>query len=273
MSNYGTTYNISQTGDLYTLDAGGAKAGLAQYNSTRGTTVNSPVNYRFLKLFHGFDSEFFFFIKNQDRKPIMLQGIVINANVINRSTTSAVVSKKCVITDYELGSIKLTLTSAETSLMEPGLYDIVFSYTNNLGLTLPLFCDLNMRPNYTLEVSNSAGAVPLVTQSTTTFTSNNGEYVSDPLPGPGYFDKFNSMITIAVYATGYTGEFHIDGTLFDNPTESDWFNIIIGTSTQEYYPYIDFTGVDPWTFRSNIKFIRARFTQTSGTLDKLVVRV
>jgi hypothetical protein len=81
------------------------------------------------------------------------------------------------------------------------------------------------------------------------------------------------MVTIAVYTTNYTGEFYIQGTLFDNPTESDWFNIILGTNTEEFYPYIDHTGIDPWTFRTNIKFVRAQFTQTSGTLDKLIVRV
>lgn len=273
MSNYGTTYNISQTGDLYTLDGASAKVGLAQYNSTRGTTVNSPVNYRFLKLFQGFDNEFFFFIKNQDRKPIMLQGIVINASVIDRLTRNTVLNKHCIVTDYDLGSIKLVLTSAETASMETGHFDVVFSYTNSQGLTLPLYCDLNMRPNYTLEVSDQAGAVPLTTQDTEEFISNNGMYTSGILPGPGYYDKLHTMVTIAVYATNYTGDFYIQGTLFDNPTESDWFNIILGTNTEEQYPYSNFTGIDPWTFRTNIRFIRAQFTQDSGTLDKLVVRV
>jgi hypothetical protein len=273
MSNYGTTYNISQTGDLYTLDGASNKVGLAQYNSTRGTTVNSPVNYRFLKLFQGFDTELFFFVKNQDRKPIMLQGVVVNASVINRATRSVVINKRCVITDYDLSSIKLILTSAESAGMETGHYDVVFSYTNSQGLTLPLYCDLNMRPNYTLEVSDQAGAVPLVTQSTQEFISNNDVYTSGILPGPGYYDKLHSMVTIAVYATDYTGEFHIQGTLFDNPTEADWFDIVLGTSTETFYPYANFTGIDPWTFRTNIRFVRARFTQESGTLDKLVVRV
>ena len=273
MSNYGTAYNISQTGNLYTLEAAGAKAGLAQYNSTRGTTVNSPINYRFLKLFHGFDNEFFFFIKNQDRKPIMLQGMVVNASIINRSTKSSVINKQCTITDYELGSIKLVVTSSESATMEAGLFDIVFSYTNSLGLTMPMFCDLNMRPNYTLEVTDTGGAIPLATQATTTFIENSGMFTSSVLPGPGYYAKANSMITIAVYASNYTGNFYIQGTLTDAPVESDWFNIILGSYTDDYYPYINFDGIDPWTFRSNIKLIRGKFTQTSGTLDKLVVRV
>jgi len=49
MSNFGTTYGISQTGDLFTLESSGTTTGLAKYRSTRGTTVNSPMNYRNLK--------------------------------------------------------------------------------------------------------------------------------------------------------------------------------------------------------------------------------
>jgi hypothetical protein len=273
MSNYGTTYNISQIGDLYAIDGGSNKVGLSKYNSTRGTTVNSPVNYRFLKLFQGFDNELFFFVKNQDRKPIMLQGVVINASVISRSTRAVLVNKKCIITDYEQSSIKLVITSAESAGMDNGHYDVVFSYTNSHGLTLPLYCDQNMRPNYTLEVSDAAGPVPLVTQSTEEFLTNNNIYTSGMLPGPGYYDKLHTMVTIAVYATDYTGDFYIQGTLFDNPTETDWFDIVLGTNTETQYPYYNFTGIDPWTFRTNIRWVRARFTQTSGTLDKLVVRV
>lgn len=273
MSNYGTTYNISQTGDLYTLDNSTVKSGLAKYKSSRGTTVNSPLNYRYLKLFRGYDNEYYFFVKNQSRKPIMLQGMTINVSLIDRQTQSIVVAKKCIIEDFDDGKIKVVLTASETSHLSQQLMDLVFTYTNNLGLTMPLFCDLNMRPNYTIEVNEDAIPSIMQTANTTTFLENNGIYYSDRLPGPGYFDKRNSMVTIAVYATAYNGNFYIEGTLSDSPQESDWFNIILGTYTQEYFPYENFTGVDPWTFRTNIKYLRAKFTQESGTLDKVVIRV
>ena len=81
------------------------------------------------------------------------------------------------------------------------------------------------------------------------------------------------MVTLAVYSTNYTGNFFIQGSLEENPAETDWFNIILGTYTEEHYPYINQTGIDPWTFRTNIKYLRARFTQTQGTLDKVIIRV
>ena len=277
MSNYGSTYNINQVGDLYTLEDHGSSPGLGKYASAKGTSVNSPLNYRFLKLFRGFDSQFFFFVKNQDRKPIMLQGVSVNASFIDRTDRSTVVSKKAIITDYDQGSIKVILTVGESSLFSQGLYDLVFSYTNDVGLVLPLYCDVNMRPNFTVECSEEGDALPLTTQINNTFTTKVINtvtyYYSSALKATGYFNKPNGLVTLAVYGTGYTGNFYVEGALSENPTEGDWFNITLGSYTDPFYPYIAHTGIDPWTFRTNVNYIRTKHTQPTGTLDKIVVRV
>ena len=277
MSNYGSTYNINQVGDLYTLQDHGSAPGLGKYSSAKGTSVNSPVNYRFLKLFRGFDTEFFFFIKNQDRKPIMLHGTTMNVSLIDRNDRSTVVSKKAIITDYEAGSVKVVITSGESSLFSQGFYDLVFSYTTDQGLVVPMFADLNMRPNYTVEVTEDGDALPLTTQINTSFTTSvvntTTYYYSSAMKATGYYNKPNGLITLAVYSTGYTGNFWVQGSLNDNPGESDWFNITLGSYTEEFYPYTNHTGIDPWTFRTNVKLIRTKHTSPTGTLDKVVIRV
>lgn len=277
MSNYATTYNINQQGDLYAIDATSNKAGLGNYASATGTTINSPVNYRFLKLFTGLDNEFLFYIKNIDRKPIQLQGQTITANIVNRENNAKLLSKKCQIVDYDEGKIKLVVTAGEMIAVQNGFLDLVFTYVNAQGLNLPLFVDQNLRPNYTIEVSDQTQNIPLLSAETTTFTSQvigtDTFYFSSHLPGPGVFNKVNGMVTLAVYTTNYTGDFYIQGSLEENPTENDWFNIILGTYTMEHYPYINRTGIDPWTFRTNIKYLRTKFTQTQGTLDKVIIRV
>ena len=277
MSNYGSTYNINQVGDLFTLQDHGSSPGLGKYASAKGTSVNSPLNYRFLKLFRGFDSQFFFFIKNQDRKPIMLQGVTVNASFINRNDRSTVVSKKAIITDYTQGAIKVILTVGESALFSQGLYDLVFSYTNDLGLVLPLFCDTNMRPNYTVECSEEGDALPLTTQTNKIFTgateNNVTYYYSSMFKATGYFNKPNGLITLAVYATGYTGNFYVQGALSENPTENDWFDITLGSYTEVFFPYNSYTGIDPWTFRTNVNYIRTKHTAPTGTVDQVIVRV
>jgi len=277
MSNYGTTYNINQTGELYALEDHGSAPGLGKYASAKGTAVNSPVNYRFLKLFRGFDNEFFFFVKNQDRKPIMLHGTTMQVSLIDRGDRSTVISKKAIITDYDAGSVKVVITSGESGLFSQGLYDLVFSYTTDQGLVVPMYCDLNMRPNYTVECSEEGDALPLTTQINDSFTTQvintDTYYYSSALRATGYYNKPNGLITIAVYGTGYTGNFWVQGALSENPLESDWFDITLGTYTQPFYPYNGHTGIDPWTFRTNVKYIRTKHTQPTGTLDKVIVRV
>lgn len=273
MSNYGSSYNISQSGDLYAVQANSNKIGLGKYSSARSTTVNSPLNYKHLKLFSGLDNELYFFVKNQDRKPISLHGMTILANLVNRETGAKIVSKKCQIIDYDQAQIKLIITAGEISTVKNGYFDLVFTYVNELGLNMALYCDTNMRPNHTVEVSDQASNIPLTTAETNVFLSNGDYNYSNLLPSSGYFNKPNSIVTIAMYATDYTGHFYIQGAIADNPTESDWFNIILGTYTEEFYPYIDFTGVDPWTFRTNVKYVRAKWNAEQGTVDKVVVRV
>jgi hypothetical protein len=207
----------------------------------------------------------------------MLQGVTVNASFIDRTDRSTVVSKKAITTDYETGSIKVILTVGESALFSQGLYDLVFSYTNDKGLVLPLFCDLNMRPNFTVECSEEGDALPLNTQIADSFTSKvigaDTYYFSSAIKATGYYNKPNGLITIAVYGTGYTGNFTVQGALSENPTESDWFDITLGSYTQTFYPYNGHTGIDPWTFRTNVQYIRTKHTQPAGTLDKIVVRV
>ena len=275
MSNYSTSYNISQSGDLYTLEDHGTSAGLAQYSSTRGTTVNAPMNQRQLKLFRNFDNEYFFFIKNQDRKPILLQGIQIQASIVDRERGNVVLTTKAITIDPELGSCKVIIRMGDTANMDDGYYDMVLSYTNSFGLNLPLYTDLNMRPNFTLEVTNEGHAQPIATQHLTQFTSPSGDgyLYSQRIAGPAYFGKKGGLITFGVYATNYTGKFWMQGTTAEQPEEGDWFNTDLGMVT-DYYQFATFTGIDPFNITSNLKYLRIKFEDTgNGSLDKVVVRV
>lgn len=275
MSNYSTSYNISQSGDLYTLQDHGTTAGLAQYTSTRGTTVNAPVNYRQLKLFRNFDNEYFFFVKNQDRKPIFLSGIQLNAHIVNRENQTIVFTNKCITLDPELGSCKLIVEARETVNLDNGYYDLVLSYTDNLGLTKPLYTDLNMRPNFTLEVNADATAQPIQTQILTEFYDNNqdGFLYSQRIAGPSYFNKKGGLVTFAPYCTGYTGKFYMQGTTAEQPEDGDWFDLDIGMVTM-FYQFVNFTGIDPFNVTSNLKYLRVKFEDSGiGSVDKVVIRV
>lgn len=276
MSNYSTSYNISQSGDLYALRDHGTKTGLAQYSSTRGTTVNAPMNYRQLKLFRNYDNEYFFFIKNQDRKPIFLQGMQIQASVVDRERGTVIFTNKCITIDPELGSCKLIIEAGDTANIDDGYYDLVLSYTDNFGLHKPLFTDLNMRPHFTLEATNEGHAQPIPTQIVNQWFDphSDGYTYSQRYAGPAYYGKKGGLISFAVYATEFTGKFFMQGTTAEQPDHDDWFDLDLGQMTF-YYQFVNFTGVEPFNMECNLKYVRFKYVNegTFGTLDKVALRV
>jgi len=273
MSNYSTSYNINQTGDLYILKDHGTATGSSQYNSTRGTTVNAPVNFNRLKLFKGLDNELYFFIKDQDRKPIKLFNMDINASLVYRESNSTILSTKCTITDYELGSVKLVVRASHLSNIDIGLCDLVLTYTNELGLVLPMFVDQNMRPNFTVEISDDAHAVPLTSQTITEFIAEGVFNYSSIIVGPSYYNKPNGLVTFGVYCTNYTGDFYMQGTTSSSPGAEDWFDLDL-TPFDDFNTFNIFTGIEPFSIQSNLSYLRAKFDNTySGSVDKIVIRV
>ena len=75
---------------------------------------------------------------------------------------------------------------------------------------------------------------------------------------------------MAVYATGYSGNFYPQGSLSDYPDTTDWFNIELGA-----IPDLSstFTGVEP-SIPSNVKWLRTVHLNTrTGTVDKALFRL
>ena len=275
MSNYGSSYNINQAGDIYAIDTRTNRGELSKYTSSRATTINAPVNYRKMIIYRGYDSEFFFFVKSQNGKPLDLRGLSVQASLVNRDNMSKILSEYCQVVDYDTSMIRLVIRADKVSNIETGDVDILLHYTDSNGLTKPFFSDLNMRPAFTAEVSDSAGYIPLNTQVFQNFTPdvNAGFNVSGAILGPAYFEKPHGLITIGVYTTGYTGNFFLQGTTSPQPADDDWFNLELGIQYY-YHRFTNHTGIEPFSIKSNLNYLRIKYSTTeSGTVDKIVVRV
>ena len=274
MSNYSTSYNVTQGGDLFAIQDQGNSPGTSRYGASKGTTVQSPLNYRKLMAFKHIDNEFFFFIKNQDRKVFKIHGMEFYATFVERGSKGRLFSKKCQTIDPDQGSVRLIVNPGEIAFAEVGNYDVVLTYKDGRGLTLPLYADVNYRPNLICEISEAAHAVPLTTATVDTFQldSSLDLQVSERTEGPHYYYKRRGLITLAVYATGYTGNFFLQGSLSDYPDTTDWFNIELGAILDHHY-FNSFTGVEPFSIRSNVKWLRTRHDTGTGTVDKVVFRL
>ncbi len=275
MSNYSTSYSVTQGGDLFAIQDNANSPGTSRYGASKGTTVQSPLNYRKLNAFKHIDNEFFFFVKNQDRKIFQLHGMEFYATFVERQNKGRLFSKKCQTIDPELGSLRLIVNPGDIAHAETGNYDVVLTYKDGRGLNLPLYADVNYRPNLICEISEAAHAVPLTTAQVDTFLldSNVNSYISERTEGPHYYHKRNGLITLAVYATGYSGNFYLQGSLSDYPDTTDWFNIELG-AILDHHLFTTFTGVEPFSIRSNVKWLRTVHSNSGiGTVDKVVFRL
>jgi hypothetical protein len=272
-SNYSSSYYINQAGDLYAVTGSNLTTGMGNYSSSSGTAINSPVNFDKKKLFLGYDNRYMFYIKTVDRKPFPLEGVTVNASLIYRETGSTIINKKCEILDYKESQIQFVIKAPDVNNLPTGLCDIVLSYTDNFGNTYPLYSDMNLRPSHTVEVTDSAGFIPKTSQTITNFNHIDGWGYSTVILGPAYYYKPNGYITVGVYCTNYTGDLFLQGTTSANPYDEDWFNLELGTQYY-YHNFENFSGIEPFSFQSNLQYIRAKYqVDNVGTLDKIVVRV
>lgn len=97
-----------------------------------------------------------------------------------------------------------------------------------------------------------------MTRKTSTLMGNSGvnlNVTGSPVPGDSYYGYTDGLHTVAVYGQNLSGRVRIQGTLATNPTESDWFNILL--NGLPYKDYQSFTGVEGFTFTANLVFLRA----------------
>ena len=92
-------------------------------------------------------------------------------------------------------------------------------------------------------------------------TGTNLDVIGGPVPGDSYYGYTDGVHTVAIYGTNFTGRVKIQGTLATNPTDDDWFDILL--SGLPYKDYNSYTGVEGFTFVANLVFIRATVDRTS----------
>tara|TARA_B100000212_G_scaffold82455_1_gene59377 strand:+ start:2046 stop:2417 length:372 start_codon:yes stop_codon:yes gene_type:complete len=100
----------------------------------------------------------------------------------------------------------------------------------------------------------------------------------DAVPGDSYYGFTDGIHTVAIYGQDLSGRVKIQGTLEQNPTEDDWFDILF--SGLPFRDYTNFTGVEGFTFVANLVYLRASLDrsalgltnlQTSGYVEKILL--
>jgi hypothetical protein len=260
----GTAYNYNQRGQIV-------------LPNRTGTTYHQPQNHKPFIVYTGIDHDIEFFVTDNDRKPVSLNGKTFVAKIVDRNSRAVRVTKTLVSINSSVGNVVMRLDQASTSSLEPGLYDLTITYTDSLGRTFGLYSDQNSRLSYVLEVKATPNVEVKQSNETLEFTDNgNNEFYTSRFPGTAQSYNTDGTNTIAVYTNNFTGTLYLQGTLEINPTEQDWFSIQLDPeSANDEWVFTNSNGVIPFTWDGMFMWIRLYYTpdpSNTGTLDKILYR-
>ncbi len=247
------------------------------YINDNSKTINLPMNNRPVKIYKSTDSLISFRIKDQDRKPMNLNGFDLTANLTKTQDKTSTISKPLLLTDEYNGAAQLSLAEKDIRQLESGLYYLTVTVKDADDIVRPLYSDYNQRVSGTVEILDTE--LPTLIDSTTlsTFTElgGTGKFFTSVVEGDARKHDKTGLHTFAVYATDFTGKLYAEGTLdLIGNDSSDWFTLDLSLANP-YALFTAFSGVDAFNFSGNIAWIRFYYEEDSantGTIDKILYR-
>lgn len=108
-------------------------------------------------------------------------------------------------------------------------------------------------------------------------------YTGDRARGDGFYGYSDGLHTVSFHVSNFTGRIWLQATLLENPTEDDWFNLALTTST-EYLQLNASSTTQGATFTGNFVYVRAVVDRTylvdqnydpavHGVVDKVVLMI
>jgi len=133
----GTAYNYNQLSEIL-------------LPNREGTTYYGPQNHKPLIVYAGLDCDLEFFIKTPDRKPVNLTNKTFVAKIVDRTSSTVILTKTLAVVDYNSGNVVMKILQGDTTNFSAGLYDLVITYTDMQGRTFGLSSDQNSRISFVL---------------------------------------------------------------------------------------------------------------------------
>jgi len=247
-----TTYLYNQNIDVVTVD------------TTIGTDMSQFYTPN-VKVYRGINNDIRVNLKNRDQKPVSIIDKTVTMIIIDKETSTSLISRTATEVDPGKGIGKITLTEADMLSLDAKFYTYAFKVVDGEDNTQIGYSDDTYGANGVLELVE--GVYPTFKQSTKEEfgAGNTGSVI--------YLDQNinrNSALHTAVvsFSSAFTGTLVIEGTL--NPTtgsvdESDFITIDTKTYTaQSDNVTFNWNGV-----YSAIRFVR---TTTTGTLSQVLYR-
>jgi len=245
---------------------------------------NKSMNKKEFVAHKGMDNKFNICLRDQDRNKQNIYNQQIRADVIKYSSNERVLTKYTT-PGLEQGQAELLIAEADLNTLSPGQYKISFKFLEDDGTTTPVFSDYNGGVLCTLMVKEDANPSPVPTQIANVWTqtknTNNGDpanvYSSGNFVGNKTYNFNNANHTVGIYATNFTGNVFVEGSLgIEAPSSDDanWASIAV-LNNLDRIPLANDSGPIYYNFTGNFNYLRFKYSPgsgNSGSFDKILLR-
>jgi hypothetical protein len=232
--------------------------------------VNWPMTIYDTKLYKGVTNTIDFVIRNNERRPINLVGLTLQATIQDQLTGEVVLTKNVEVTVAIQGKARLVLDPGEIEDLTAGYYNYSIQNTNVNGISQLFYTDINQSGMGAFELFDGVlrtmlpATEVLAAQFTQTPIGNNDDvmFVTGSFPGDAQTQRANGMHTVAVYQTRFLGKFFIQASLSNNnPMPSEWFFIPLqpGPDPTYTFDYTNNQGPGPTLFNFDLNAYWVRF--------------
>lgn len=238
---------------------------------------NRPMNTRIIKAHKTITNEIFFKIRNRDRKPQNVFSETLRAHLIAPHESQRLVSRILEHTS-DIGVVKLILTEADLSGINPGRYQIFVTRGDEELFDRPVYSDQDNNIKFDIEITDQVALHPIPTQTNTDFIQVSSTDVGDSansfttsaLTGNLNRNFTNAQHTMAIYPETYTGQVVIQASCLtavpDNDDQSaDWFIV-------ETHDLSNVNATFDTTFSVNCNWIRVLHYPESGSISQVQLR-
>ena len=259
MSSFYTLYVYNNT---YTL------------STSNGLNNSMPLYDKNIILHCGVDNKTNFKFVTDNNVPKDLTNLTAYFNVTDIENNETVIAKTMTVTNATRGEANIEVNASELYEIAPGFYNFTAYLQNSSQVQTLAYTDRAGDMQGTLEIKDSGLPKARETQTASTFTQAGSYFYSSNLKGSSERNLTARNHTIAVYTTGYTGDFEVQGNLDTTPSvnNDDWFTVDVQGQGTNAISFTTETGVNPFFFVTSAPHLRIRFTKSAGSVDKVLLR-
>lgn len=258
------------------------------YNQIVETTISSaqstqlPSTNTNFKIFRGAKTVVDFKLRDLNTQLINLTDKKVILNVFSYNTNEFQFFKELEITDPIRGAARAVFDIIDTIDLTPSYF--YYSLTAVDGdIASPYFIDQTANALSYFELIDGVMPRPMpttivlegqYTPTTGTTQSSPTYWVAGPFKGDSNQYRDDGLHTVVVFCENFSGQFYVEVSLNEEPLQDDWSQIWLDELVP-YKVYREFTGVEPFNFKANVKWVRFKYVDDQdqeGAIKRLMYR-